>query len=73
VWTKAANASCCVITTYDPDTLLQDRYVLKDIVRKFAGKLALNCYVIQGGEIRVGDDVQLNENCDQEEFITRQV
>jgi hypothetical protein len=49
----------CVMTTFDPDTLKQDRQVLRDIVQKFGGKLALNCYVIRGGEIRVGDPVEL--------------
>jgi uncharacterized protein YcbX len=49
----------CVMTTYDPDTQQQDPNVLREIVRKFAGKLALNCFVIQGGEIRVGDVVRL--------------
>jgi uncharacterized protein YcbX len=49
----------CVMTTFDPDTLKQDRRVLLDIVRKFDGKLALNCFVIRGGEIRVDDPVEL--------------
>jgi uncharacterized protein YcbX len=49
----------CVMTTFDPDSLKQDRQVLKDIARKFDGTLALNCYVIRGGEIRVGDLVEL--------------
>ena len=49
----------CVMTTFDPDTLKQDRGVLKGIAQRFAGKLALNCYVIQGGEIHVGDRVEL--------------
>lgn len=49
----------CVMTTYDPDTLQQDPKVLKEIVQKFDGTLALNCYVIRGGEIRVGDTVHL--------------
>jgi uncharacterized protein len=51
--------SRCVMTTFDPDTLEQDRSVLKEIVQKFGGTLALNCFVIRGGEIRVGDGVQL--------------
>jgi MOSC domain-containing protein YiiM len=40
--------------------------VLRDIVEKFGGKLALNSYVIQGGEIRVGDTVELipERNCE---------
>jgi len=45
----------CIMTTFDPDSLKQDRQVLKEIAQKFGGTLALNCYVIQGGEIRVGD------------------
>jgi uncharacterized protein YcbX len=56
----------CVMTTFDPDTLEQDRNVLRDIVRRFDGKLALNCWVIQGGKICVGDDVELIENCERE-------
>jgi len=35
--------------------------VLKEIVQKFKGELALNCYVIQGGVVRLGDPVQLVE------------
>ena len=62
----------CVMTTFDPDTLQQDRSILKEIVRKFGGKLALNCSVIRGGEIRVGDDVHLIENCDHEKNVSDQ-
>lgn len=60
----------CVMTTFDPDTLKQDRNVLKDIVSRFDGKLALNCWVIQGGEICVGDEVELVENCEREKAAT---
>ena len=49
----------CIMTTFDPDSLKQDRQVLKEIAQKFGGTLALNCYVIQGGEIRVGNAVVL--------------
>jgi uncharacterized protein len=49
----------CIMTTFDPDSLKQDRQVLKDIARKFGGTLALNCYVIRGGEVRVGDPAEL--------------
>lgn len=49
----------CIMTTFDPDSLKQDRQVLTGIVQKFDGTLALNCDVIQGGEIRVGDAVEL--------------
>jgi uncharacterized protein YcbX len=49
----------CIMTTYDPDTLKQNREVLNEIVRKFDGTLALNCFVVTGGEIHVGDPVEL--------------
>lgn len=49
----------CVMTTVDPDTLAQDPRVLKDIVRRFDGRLALNADVIQGGELRVKAAVEL--------------
>jgi uncharacterized protein YcbX len=49
----------CVMTTFDPDTLVQDPRVLKDIVRRFDGRLALNADVIQGGTLRVGATVEL--------------
>ena len=49
----------CIMTTFDPDSQKQDRQVLTGIVQKFDGTLALNCDVIQGGEIRVGDAVEL--------------
>jgi uncharacterized protein len=49
----------CVMTTYDPDTLEQNPRVLREIVQKFGGELALNCFVIQGGELKIGDPVRL--------------
>jgi uncharacterized protein YcbX len=49
----------CVMTTYDPDTLKQDATVLKDIVRRFDGELALNCSVEQGGVIELNQKVEL--------------
>jgi uncharacterized protein YcbX len=50
----------CVMTTFDPDTLEQDPRVLRDIVERFGGRLALNCAVLQGGVIRVGQTVELS-------------
>jgi hypothetical protein len=50
----------CVMTTYDPDTLEQNPRVLKEIVQKFDGELALNCFVIRGAELKVGDPVMLD-------------
>jgi len=49
----------CPMTTVDPDTLAVDRDVLKDIIRRFDGKLALNADVLRPGTIRVGDPVHL--------------
>lgn len=49
----------CVMTTYDPDTLEQDSTVLRDIVKRFEGKLALNCAVEHGGAITLNQAVEL--------------
>jgi uncharacterized protein YcbX len=62
----------CVMTTFDPDTLQQDHQVLRGIVDKFGGKLALNCSVMQGGEIRVGAPVELMKEDACEEIGVRQ-
>ena len=51
----------CVVTTYDPDTLKQDASVLRDIVNRFDGELALNCAVEQGGTIELNQAVELLE------------
>jgi len=47
----------CHMTTIDPDTLEVNPRVLKDIVRRFDGRLALNAEVKREGMIRVGDPV----------------
>jgi uncharacterized protein YcbX len=49
----------CAMTTVDPDTLDRDPEVLRDIGRRFGGRLALNAEVVRGGCIRVGDSVAL--------------
>jgi uncharacterized protein YcbX len=49
----------CVMTTYDPDTVEQDTSVLRDIVRRFDGRLCLNAHVVCDGCVRVGDPVEL--------------
>jgi uncharacterized protein YcbX len=51
--------SRCRMTTIDPDTLQVDPGVMRDIVRRFDNKLALNADVVRGGTIRVGDSVVL--------------
>ncbi len=49
----------CIMTSYDPDTQVQDKEITRGIYRRFEGKLALNCFVMEGGEIAVGDQVEL--------------
>jgi hypothetical protein len=49
----------CVMTTYDPDTLHQDLAVLERIADEFGGKMALDCEVLEGGRVAVGDPVSL--------------
>ena len=51
----------CVMTTYDPDTLKQDRGVLRSIARKLGGVMALDSAVVSGGLIREGDLVTLSD------------
>lgn len=55
----------CVMTTFDPDTLVQDPGVLKRIYRDFGGELALNCWVVEPGSVEVGDEVKLLEDYQQ--------
>lgn len=47
----------CIMTTWDPDTLAQDVNVLRDIRKRFDGRLALNAWAGREGHIAVGDDV----------------
>jgi uncharacterized protein YcbX len=49
----------CPMTTVDPETLAVDPEVLKDIGRRFNGRLALNAEVLAPGPIALGDAVQL--------------
>jgi uncharacterized protein YcbX len=49
----------CAMTIVDPDTLQRDHDVLRDIGRRFGGRLALNADVIRTGTVRVGDVVRL--------------
>jgi uncharacterized protein YcbX len=49
----------CIVTTIDPDTGDQDLTVLRRIRDEFGGEIALNCWVLRPGTIRVGDDVEI--------------
>jgi uncharacterized protein len=50
----------CVMTTVDPETGRRDPNVLRDIVRRFDGRLCLNASVLVAGPIAVGDAVHLD-------------
>lgn len=52
----------CPMTTVDPDTLERNPDVLRDIGRRFGGRLALNAEVAHVGEVRVGDPVTLTRS-----------
>jgi uncharacterized protein YcbX len=49
----------CVMTTFDPDTQEQDPSVLRRIVSELDGRTALDCSMITGGVIRVGDPAEV--------------
>lgn len=49
----------CPMTTVDPDTIERDPQVLRDIGRRFGGKLALNAEVLRRGRIHEGAPVEL--------------
>lgn len=49
----------CVMTTFHPDTLVQDVDVLRDISARFGGRLALNSAVEHPGTVRLGDRAEL--------------
>jgi uncharacterized protein YcbX len=54
--------SRCTMTTVDPDTLERDPEVLREIGRRFGGRVALDADVVRGGTIRMGDKVVLNRH-----------
>jgi len=49
----------CVMTTWDPDTQAQNVGVLRDIARRFDGRLCLSAAVVEAARIEVGDEVEL--------------
>ena len=49
----------CPMTTVDPDTRDRDRDVLREIMSRFDGRLALNAGIIRPGAIHVSDEVVL--------------
>jgi uncharacterized protein YcbX len=57
----AALRGRCTMTTVDPDTLECDPQVLKDIGRRFGGRLALDADVVRSGTVRMDDDVVFDQ------------
>ena len=53
--------SRCVITTFDPDTVVQDADVLRQIRASFGGRIALNAWAGKPGTVAVGDPAALLE------------
>jgi uncharacterized protein YcbX len=49
----------CIMTSFDPDTQVQDRTITRGIYERFGGNLALDCFVIESGDVTVGDTVEL--------------
>jgi uncharacterized protein YlxP (DUF503 family) len=49
------------MTTYDPDSLEQDRNVLRRIVNELGGRLGLDCAVVAGGILEEGAPVFLED------------
>ena len=54
----------CIMTTYDPDTAEPDPGVLRDIVRRFGGRLCLDAQVLRPGQVTEGDAVILLSHAD---------
>jgi hypothetical protein len=47
------------MTTLDPDTQAVSPDVLRTINRDYDGRFALNCWVLEPGEVALGDPVEL--------------
>jgi uncharacterized protein YcbX len=61
--------SRCVMTTWDPDTQVQSPEVFQRITDCFQGTMALDCWVIRGGTLRVGDKTEV---ADRGGFLPRE-
>jgi uncharacterized protein YcbX len=52
----------CIMTTFDPDTAVQDTEVLLRIHRELDGLFALDCEVIRPGKVKIDDPVWLGRD-----------
>ena len=55
----------CIVTSIDPDTGDQDLAAFRRIRTDFGGELALNCWVIRPGRLRVGDPVSIVDTAEE--------
>jgi uncharacterized protein YcbX len=60
----------CIMTSFDPDTQVQDRSITRSIFERFGGDLALDCFVIDGGDVALGDAVELLRGAAGERFTS---
>ncbi len=59
----------CIVTSIDPTTGAQDLDVFRRIRTDFGGELALNCWVIRPGIVRVGDPVEVVASAERPENL----
>ncbi len=59
VGVRQVRGRCVMTTTFDPDTLEQDIGVLQKIYFELDGRTALDCYVLEPGRVRIGDEAEL--------------
>lgn len=60
-WDSTASRGSTVIPgTLDPDAAEQDPGVLRDLVRRFGGRLCVDAQVARGGWVRVGKAVLID-------------
>jgi len=61
----------CIMTTWDPDTGEQDLDVFRRIHYRFGGSMALDAWVVAGGQIKIGDPVELADDIEAEPPLVR--
>lgn len=61
----------CAMTIVDPDTIVRDHEVLRDIGRRFGGQLALDADVTRAGTVHIDDLVHLVRPTQSTQMRTR--
>lgn len=57
---SADGTECCAVTTWDPDTLERGTRVLATIARERENVFGVDCRVVRGGWVAVGDRVVID-------------